>query len=97
MKSVQLADIDAAARVLMCCPQSTRPRMVAQMLAQAETADKYRRRLRKPHPQFGSGTLMSVAVKYPQAVRVDCFDDDALDAFSHVIKALIVQKAHHSL
>ncbi|MFT6076800.1 MAG: hypothetical protein ACJAZ1_003738 [Yoonia sp.] len=56
--------------------------MVARLIAHADTADRYRERLRKPHPQFGAGTLMSAAAKYLQSARVDFFDDDVLDVFS---------------
>lgn len=97
MRAVQLADIDAAARAVMCCPQSARAQMAAWLIVQADAGDRYRKRLRKAHPRFGTGTLMSVASKYPQSARIDCFDSDALDAFTHVIKALAAQKAHQPL
>lgn len=97
MRYVQLADIDAAARAVMFCPQTARPKMAARLLAEATLADKYRKRLRTPHPQFGTGTLMSAAAKYPQAARLECFDGDVLDAFSDVINALTAKLTHHPL
>jgi hypothetical protein len=71
--------------------------MVAWLIANADATDTYCRVLRKLHSHFGTGTLMLASAKHPQAARVDCFDDDFLDAFSYVIKALTAKKAHHPL
>ncbi|MGJ8622175.1 MAG: DUF7742 family protein [Yoonia sp.] len=56
-----MADIEMAARVLIECAPSARAGMVKTLLSEAHIADEYRKRLRKPHPQFGTGTLMSAA------------------------------------
>ncbi len=88
MRPVQLADIEAAARVLLCCAPKGQPALAAQLIAQADLADTYRKRLRKPHVVFGTGTLMSAASRHPQTGRLESFDKSNLDAFASVIKAL---------
>ena len=93
MRPVQLADIEAAARALMCCTPAARSTLAAQLVAHADIAEKYRKRLRKPHLRFGTGTLMSAAAAHPQARRPAVFGADTLDAFAHVIKALEGQKS----
>jgi hypothetical protein len=94
MRATQLADIEAAARVLMRCRPSLRSDMAAQLVAQAHIADKYRKRLHKPHPEFGTGTLMSAASGYPQSPRLAWVDDQVLDALGAIITALGARKQH---
>jgi hypothetical protein len=88
MRAVKLADIEAAARAAMCCRPAARSTLVARLMMQADMADKYRKHLRKPHPLFGTGTLMSAAGKHPQVARPEILDSNTLDAFAHVINAL---------
>lgn len=61
MRVVQLADIEAAARALMCCAPDRQPALAAQLIAKADLADRYHKRLRKPLVGIGTGTLMSAA------------------------------------
>ena len=88
MRAVRLADIEAAARAVLLCAPDGQPALAAQLIAEANLADRYRKRLRKPHTDFGTGTLMSAASGHPQPCRLENFDKNTLDAFACVIKAL---------
>ena len=88
MRPIHLADLEAAARALMCCPNAARTALARQLIARADAADIYRKRSRKPHPTFGTGTLMSAAAVLPQAPRPQALDSNALDALAKMIAAL---------
>ncbi len=92
MRAVQLADIEVATRALLHCPAATRPALIATLIAQAKTADSYRKRMGKLHPRWGSGTLMSAAARYPQTPRIDRMTPDALGAMALIIKTLQYQQ-----
>lgn len=61
MRPALHGDAVAAARVLVTVPETARAGTLAQMLARADAADAYRKRFGRAHPQWGSGTLMSLA------------------------------------
>lgn len=61
MREVYLSDVTAAARALLAVPPAFREEACAQLLSEAEWADKYTKRLGKPHQRWGNGTLMAAA------------------------------------
>ena len=93
MRAVQLADVEIAARALMIVPCEDRKSLIERLLWQADTADRYRKRLRRPHGEFGTGTLMSAAMQCPLAPRPVRLTADVAHAFSTVINALHHQSA----
>lgn len=97
MRPVQLADIEAAARVLLPLPASERKGRMTQLLAQAHTADRYRQTTGRPHSGFGVGTLMSAAASFPKSSRHSQFTQNELHAFAIVINALLAQQSNQSL
>ncbi len=84
MRAAQLADIEAAARVLLCADRCDRDAAMASLYDQANIADRYRKRLRRPHPAFGSGTLMSAAAGFRMARRPPRCDLDYLECIGIV-------------
>ena len=58
-------DAVAAARVLLRYPRERRPWILHRMLAEAVTADDWRRRTGRAHPRWGDGSLMSAALRRP--------------------------------
>lgn len=62
MRQVGLTDIYHAARVLQAVPQAERKDRCAQLLWQAQVADKCVKRLRKLHPLWGDGSLRAAAL-----------------------------------
>ncbi|SFR41526.1 hypothetical protein SAMN04488005_1658 [Yoonia tamlensis] len=69
MRPVQLADLEIAARVVAAQPAPARRAMVKLLCDQADMADIYRLGCGLAHPKFGTGTLMSAAMKHPQPVK----------------------------
>ncbi|UWR21033.1 hypothetical protein [Sulfitobacter sp. S190] len=57
MRAVQTGDLLAAARCLLAVAPRDRAALARQLLIEAHAADKYVKRLRKLHPQWGDGSL----------------------------------------
>ncbi|WP_052700896.1 DUF7742 family protein [Loktanella sp. S4079] len=69
MLQVQLADIEAAARVLYAVPAPARKAKAQELCRNARLAHAHRARTGFAHPRFGNGTLMSAATKQKSAPR----------------------------
>lgn len=80
MRPVQLADIEVAARVLCRVPSKERHAEAKAICQRAKVADKFRKRLGRPHPEFGTGTIMSAMHGYPKSARPDQMTSEYLDA-----------------
>ena len=76
MRPVLQSDVTAAARALLAVPSHARNSHCARLLREAEWADRYARKLRKPHPYWGNGTLVAAAAGHVQAAE-PTFDDPA--------------------
>ncbi|MEW9918555.1 hypothetical protein AB2B41_03000 [Marimonas sp. MJW-29] len=74
MRSVHVSDVLAVARALRAVPEAQRQGLCAEMIREAELADRYMRRLGKPHPHWGNGTLRDTARRRPMGDAL-CFDD----------------------
>jgi hypothetical protein len=59
MRPVHLCDLYFAALALRDYAPEAREGVMAQALQRADTADRYRKRLRRGHPIYGLGTLSS--------------------------------------
>ncbi len=65
MRPVMHGDLTAAARHLLTLPDSLRASSCAQLITQADAADRYRKRFGRAHPAWGNGTLMASARRQP--------------------------------
>ena len=65
MRPVMHGDLTALARHLLTLAAPDRPKACAQLMAQADAADRYRKRMRRAHPLWGNGTLMARALALP--------------------------------
>lgn len=92
MRPVHLADLDAATRVVMAAAEADRALVAAELVRAADIADRFRKRLGKAHPDFGTGTLTSATAGWPRApvLRIDKTYRICLSA---VIRALQHQSA----
>uniref|UniRef100_UPI004038AAAC DUF7742 family protein n=1 Tax=Yoonia phaeophyticola TaxID=3137369 RepID=UPI004038AAAC len=84
VRAVQLADIEAAARALLVVPAHERAALATKICQRAQAADKYRRRLGRVHPDFGTGSILSAAARFRQAPRPDRICSDYLGCFAQV-------------
>lgn len=88
MRPVQLADIECALRHLLQVPPARQGAVMADLLARAETADRYRLRSGRRHPTYGDGTLMAAALGLGVAPRPAGYDARALACLAGVVAAL---------
>ena len=88
MRPLLPGDLDCAVAVVMAQPPEDRPRVAAQLLAQADVADRYRKRLGRAHPVFGTGSLMSAALGWPDAPRGGVYDASYCVALIVVLTAV---------
>jgi hypothetical protein len=93
MRMLLLGDIVAAARALMAVPIDCRGSLLETMFQQANAAHDYHKRLFKPHPCWGNGSLMARANAEPQVAEPFWSDLDYLGALQMVIGAIIVRTA----
>ncbi len=70
MRQAGLSDLHHAARALLSVPHNARAGFCAELLWQAHVADKYVKRLRRLHPQWGDGSLRAAALPYSSVVEV---------------------------
>ncbi|WP_323764909.1 hypothetical protein [Marinovum sp.] len=67
MRPVLHGDVTAAARALLMVPESAREALCHRMIEEADFADRYAKRLGRPHRLWGNGTLMAAARARPLA------------------------------
>lgn len=89
MRAVHLSDLNLGARTLLCAREKDRPWIMKTLLEQAHTADKYRKRTGKAHPQFGNGTLSAACGGFARAPMPDRCDPHYLRCLADVIKGIL--------
>ncbi len=96
MRPVQLADLDGAARALLRAEPSQRVSAAHALCNEARVADKYRKRIGRPHPMFGTGTLMAAAARYEKYPRHDQCDSAYLECLRIIIDQVITTRRDHA-
>lgn len=91
MRSITQGDIAAAARAALARPAPERAAAIAALIAEAELADRYRRRLGRLHPCLGNGTLMAAALARGAVPEPAPGDPAYLRAMAQVIEALLAR------
>jgi len=93
MRPVLIGDVIAAARVLLAQSDAQWPDCVDRLIWRAHVADRYRRRLGKPHTNWGNGSLMAAAAREPQIADEPFLADlRYLRALACVLDRLIAAK-----
>jgi hypothetical protein len=93
MRPVLIGDVIAVARVLFVRRDTDWTSCVDRLIWQASIADRYRRRLGKPHPAWGNGSLLAAAGADPKAEAEPFLSDERwLRALSCVLDRLCVAK-----
>ena len=88
MRPLSPGDLDCAVAVVMAQPPHVRAEVAARLLAQADLADRYRKRLGRAHPLYGTGSLMSAALGWPEGPRVRVYDASYCAALIVVLMAV---------
>ncbi|WP_246107328.1 DUF7742 family protein [Puniceibacterium confluentis] len=83
-----LSDLNFAARALLSVPPEARHAAASRLLARADAADRYRRRFRRAHPDWGNGTLVSLTSSAPLPIQPDLRDADYAACLIAVLRAL---------
>lgn len=87
MRAPDLADLDAATRVLLARPRGDWTKVAAGLIAAAHCSDRIRKRLFRPVAGRGTGSLLSEAMQMPRAEAPSC-DADYCAALAVVLAAL---------
>ena len=95
MRSVLHSDVIAAARVLFALDAAERPLMIAQLVKEADCADRFTRRLGKPHPEWGNGTLGAAARQYPLADEPGLSLSEYCACLTLVLDGLVAHRNRH--
>jgi hypothetical protein len=61
LREVHLSDLTVAARALLAVPPCLRTCLCVRLFDEADCADKFTKRMGKPHTNWGNGTLMAAA------------------------------------
>lgn len=88
MRPVLIGDVLAAARVLRDLPEEARGVELARLLAEADLADRIRKRTGRAHPRYGNGSLMAAALARQPGPEAFLSDPEMLDAVGRVVAAL---------
>ncbi|APZ55064.1 hypothetical protein [Salipiger abyssi] len=88
MRPVLHGDLICAACALLSVPQGQRWRAARDLVARADAADRYRRRIGRAHAEWGNGTLMSAALSQAIAPERRLDDPDYADCLILVLEAL---------
>lgn len=89
MRSVLLGDLTNAARAILMVPEADRQQFCARLLQNADWADCFGKRFRRPHAVWGDGSLMSAARKYPLVDEPSLGDLEYCKSLHLVLSALI--------
>jgi hypothetical protein len=89
MRPVHLADLHFAAMALCDYPEADRSCVMDRALWQADIADRYRKRLRRAHPAYGTGTLSSAIWDGRAVSQMHTGDHDYLQCLLIVITAML--------
>ncbi len=90
MRPVLPGDVSAAVRALLAVAPEGRAALAQRLVTEA-AADRYRRRFRRGHPDWGHGTLWAAALAHPVAAEPRLDDRDHLDCQFLVIEALLAR------
>lgn len=88
MREVLPGDLSAAARALLPLPEAARRAAAKRMIAEADIADRYRKRTGRAHALYGNGSLMAAALRRHPPAEPFLSDPGYLDCLATVILLL---------
>ena len=93
MREVYISDLTVAARALLAVPPCHRTLLCHDMLNEADWADKYAKRLKKPHPIWGNGTLLAAARGRNIVSERSFSDPEYASCFMIILQQIAVHRA----
>lgn len=93
MRPVLHGDVTAAARALLLVPEGARETLCRRMIEEADFADRYAKRLGRPHRHWGNGTLMAAARARPLADEPSLGEERYCACLELVFRALLEWRA----
>jgi hypothetical protein len=88
MRPLMPGDVDCAVAVVMRQPPESRAVVAERLLFEADVADRYRKRLGRAHPVYGTGSVMSAALMWPDGPRCRVYDASYCAALIVVLTAV---------
>ena len=95
MRRCLAGDLLAAARVIAATAPAAQPCLAQSLIAQADAALRYAKRLGRAHPRWGNGSLMSRALLLPHPIPTDCQSPAYLAALALIATLMAQRKAAH--
>ncbi|NNE53829.1 MAG: hypothetical protein HKN30_15670 [Sulfitobacter sp.] len=92
MRPVLISDLRAVMRVLVAAIPEDRARLCRRIVREAELADRYTRRLGRVHPQWGNGTLMAAAARFPMGPELSWNRPAGLASLRCLTEALAAER-----
>ena len=96
MRPIYLSDLEAVTRALCDVPPHKQAALADTIIHRASVADRYRKRLGRNHPQFGSGTLTSAIPDPSPSAGPACCDPLFLTVLQ-VITDRLRNRSYHRL
>ena len=91
MRPILVSDVTSVARALLHVQPDHRPVLVDRIFQDADFGDRYTRRFKRVHPNFGDGTLAAAARKRRLADE-PTFDDVQYGLCLKLVIAAILEK-----
>jgi hypothetical protein len=86
-------DLRVAVRALEAVPPARRAALCGRMLRLAAAAEARARRTGRPHPRWGAGTLLAVAMRFPLAPEAPWDSPGALASARLLLEKLAERRA----
>lgn len=93
MRRVLHGDLVQLGRMLLACSPADRAAICRRAIAEADAADKYRRRFGRRHPHFGDGSLAAWAMRFPRPPEPPLDDPDYAGCLRVILTCLEERRA----
>lgn len=95
MRPIYPSDLDQATRDILRKDAPDQADHAAQLLSDADTADRYRKKLRKTHPVLGDGTLAGAISAPPDMPNPMSCDAAYMEALRVIVEAIRARREAH--
>jgi hypothetical protein len=93
MREVHASDIVAVARMLLSVPPFARDRVCAEVMIHADCADKFTKRLGRPHRTWGNGTLLAAVQAHKRQAERSFSDVEFTACYQTALECLSRHRA----